>query len=199
MIRIVDILGASALLLIALPVLVILAILVKLDSRGPLFFVQQRIGKHGRPFPCFKFRTMHVNADLLLSQHLRNSSAARAAWAADFKLRRDPRITRIGHFVRKFSLDEFPQLLNIIRGEMSLVGPRPIIRAEIERYGRSFASYCSVRPGLTGLWQVSGRNDVAYRRRVAMDRYYAFRRTPLMNAKILALTVPAVLLARGSR
>jgi lipopolysaccharide/colanic/teichoic acid biosynthesis glycosyltransferase len=198
LIRIVDVLGASMILLVTLPMLAILAVLLLLDSRGPLFFVQQRIGRGGKSFACVKFRTMQQNADALLAAYLRQSSTARADWDANFKLRNDPRVTRFGAFVRKFSLDEFPQLINVLRGDMSLVGPRPIIQAEVERYGSSFAHYCRVRPGLTGLWQVSGRNNVRYRRRVSMDRYYARRASLMLNVAILMRTVPAVMFARGA-
>lgn len=196
--RFIDIIGASAILLIALPFLVLLAILLKLDSPGPLFFMQQRVGRYGRPFPCMKFRTMCKDADRALQRHLLQSSAARAEWARDHKLREDPRVTRLGGVVRKLSLDEFPQLINILRGEMSLVGPRPIVRSEVVRYGKYFEEYCKVRPGLTGLWQISGRNDVSYRRRVSIDCYYVRNKTLVFDMLILMRTVPAVLGAKGS-
>lgn len=196
--RILDIIGATALLVVALPFLLVLAILLQIDSPGRLFFVQQRVGRGGVMFPCLKFRTMCENADEALAAHLASSPAARAEWALDFKLREDPRVTRLGVIVRKLSLDEFPQLINIIRGEMSLVGPRPIISSEIPRYGRYFKDYCLVRPGLTGLWQVSGRNDVSYRRRVSIDRVYVRRKSLAFDIAILAMTVPVVLRAKGS-
>src|SRR5205085_5042530 len=119
-------------------------------------------------------------------------------WEKDHKLRNDPRVTKLGAFLRKSSLDELPQLFNVLRGEMSLVGPRPIVDAEAAKYGRRFRHYCAVKPGITGLWQVSGRNDTSYRTRVAMDCIYAQRRNALLDAKVLAATVPAVLIARGS-
>jgi len=196
--RVLDIAGASAMLVIALPVLLILALLLKLDSRGPLFFVQRRIGRGGREFPCIKFRTMCCDADVVLQSHLAKWPDARLEWQRDHKLRNDPRITRLGRTVRKLSLDEFPQLINVLRGEMSLVGPRPIVWSEVARYGRYFEEYCAVRPGLTGLWQVSGRNDVSYRRRVSMDCYYVRNRTLLLDLKILLKTAPVVLGTRGS-
>lgn len=196
--RAIDIIGALLILVVAFPFLCLLACALVFDSPGPLFFVQRRIGRGGREFSCIKFRTMCKNADAALQQHLLNSSAARLEWARDQKLRADPRITRLGALVRKFSLDEFPQLINILRGEMSLVGPRPIVAAEISRYGGYFDIYCAVRPGLTGLWQVSGRNNVTYRRRVSIDCYYVRNKSVLLDMAILLRTGPAVLWAKGS-
>ncbi|MFM9976610.1 MAG: sugar transferase [Sphingomonadaceae bacterium] len=195
--RVIDILGALAILIIAFPFLAVLALLMKIDSPGSLFFVQQRIGRGGRVFPCIKFRTMCRDADLALQRHLASSSEARAEWARDHKLRDDPRITRMGKIVRKLSLDEFPQLINVLRGEMSLVGPRPIVRSEVPRYGRYFDEYCKVRPGLTGLWQVSGRNNVSYRRRVSIDCYYVRNKSLAFDLSILMRTVPVVIFAKG--
>jgi len=192
-----DICVALAMLLVAMPVLVLIALAIKLDDRGPVLFRQLRIGKGGKLFTCLKFRTMCVDADRALSRHLAECSRCRAEWQHDHKLRNDPRVTRLGRMLRKYSLDEFPQLINILRGEMSITGPRPIVASEIERYGRHFGAYCAVKPGLTGLWQVSGRNDVSYRRRVAIDRYYAMNRTLMLDMKIVAMTVPAVVLAKG--
>ncbi|MGL6043294.1 MAG: sugar transferase, partial [Sandaracinobacteroides sp.] len=197
-IRTFDVVFAVAFFLAAFPVLLILAIALQLDSPGKLFFSQSRIGRNGELFRCFKFRTMCENADEVLARHLEACPAARAEWDADFKLRNDPRITRLGAIARKFSLDEFPQLWNILKGDMSVVGPRPIITSEIVKYGAHFADYCSVKPGLTGLWQVSGRNDVSYARRVALDRYYVRRKNFVFDMKIVLMTVPAVLKARGS-
>ncbi len=196
--RLIDIVGALLILPIGLPFLCLLAIALIFDSPGPLFFVQRRIGLGGREFWCIKFRTMCKDADAALQRHLLNSSAARLEWARDHKLRADPRITRLGALVRKLSLDEFPQLINIIRGEMSLVGPRPIVASEVSRYGRYFDVYCAVRPGLTGLWQVSGRNDVSYRRRVSIDCYYVRNKSLLLDMAILLRTAPTVIWAKGS-
>lgn len=196
--RLMDVAGAALILIAALPFLVLLAIALQIDSPGRLFFVQKRIGRNGELFPCMKFRTMCENAEEVLQQHLASSPEARAEWAADHKLRNDPRVTRLGRIVRKLSLDEFPQLINILRGEMSLVGPRPIVTAEIDKYGRFFPVYCSVKPGLTGLWQVSGRNDVSYDQRVLLDRLYVRRKSLVMDIAILFQTIPAVLKIRGS-
>jgi len=146
----------------------------------------------------FKFRTMAVNGDALLSEHLKLDHAAAEEWRAIRKLRNDPRVTRIGRFLRKTSLDEIPQLINIARGEMSFVGPRPLPPAEIAKYGEDFPAFCSVVPGLTGLWQVSGRSDTSYEQRVALDMQYVRSRSMLLDWKILVLTVPVVMLCRGS-
>ncbi len=140
---------------------------------------------------------MAIDAEQRLQQLLATDATARAEWALDHKLKRDPRITPLGQFLRTSSLDELPQLFNVLRGEMSLVGPRPVVQAESVKYGSRFKAYCSVRPGITGLWQVSGRNDVSYRRRVAMDVLYARYKSLPLDFKILLLTVPAVLLKRG--
>jgi lipopolysaccharide/colanic/teichoic acid biosynthesis glycosyltransferase len=190
---------ALALLLFFAPVMIVTAILVKMHDGGPVLFGHRRIGKGGRTFPCFKFRSMAVDADRRLLHLLETNPDARREWERDFKLQHDPRITPLGHFLRKSSLDELPQLLNVLRGEMSLVGPRPIVQAEVPRYGRRIAEYCSVRSGITGLWQISGRSDVDYRRRVAIDVTYVRAKSFLLDVKILVLTVPAVLLRRGAR
>jgi lipopolysaccharide/colanic/teichoic acid biosynthesis glycosyltransferase len=161
-------------------------------------FAHRRLGKDGRHFRCLKFRSMAVDAEARLTQVLANDPEARAEWERDHKLRNDPRITRLGGFLRKSSLDELPQLFNVLKGEMSLVGPRPIVDAEVGKYGRRFRHYCAVKPGITGLWQVSGRNDTSYNARVAMDCVYAKRRNARMDLKVLFATIPAVLLTRGS-
>lgn len=181
-----------------LPLVVLVAMAIKLGDGGPILFRQTRIGRHGQTFTCLKFRSMAVDADARLRHLLENDPQAYAEWSRDHKLRNDPRITRLGNFLRKSSLDELPQLLNVLRGEMSLVGPRPIVAAEISRYGHYFRDYCRVLPGITGIWQISGRNDVHYRRRVAMDVAYARSRKLSLYLSILAATLPAVLLRRGS-
>ena len=198
LIRLFDIVSATALLLCMLPLLVVLAIALQIDSPGPLFFTQQRVGRNGKLFRCFKFRTMCVNADQVLVRHLAECEKAREEWLRNFKLRDDPRVTRLGVIVRRLSFDEFPQLLNIIAGDMSVVGPRPIIRAEIDSYGRHFATYCAVRPGLTGLWQVSGRSDVCFKKRVRLDCYYIARKSLVNDLAIVFRTIPVVLMARGA-
>ena len=196
--RALDITIALVALAFFLPLMLVIVALVYVTDPGPIFFAHRRIGKGGRHFHCLKFRSMAVNAEALLADLLASDPDARAEWARDHKLKDDPRITSIGGFLRKSSLDELPQIFNVLRGEMSLVGPRPIVDAEALRYGRYFAHYCSVRPGITGLWQVSGRNNVSYRRRVAFDVAYSRSRSALFDVKILAMTVPSVMLARGS-
>jgi exopolysaccharide production protein ExoY len=188
---------AGLLLLFILPVMAFVALSVFMHDGGPIFFSHRRVGRNGRSFFCLKFRSMAIDAEERLQNLLATDPAARAEWANDHKLKRDPRITPLGQFLRTSSLDELPQLFNVLRGEMSLVGPRPVVQAESVKYGRRFGSYCSVRPGITGLWQVSGRNDVSYRRRVAMDVLYARSKSLPLDFKILLLTVPAVLLKRG--
>lgn len=193
-----DIVFAVVVLLAALPFLVLVAVALQIGSPGRLFFIQNRVGKGGALFPCIKFRTMCEDADAVLMRHLAESPAARREWEQLHKLRDDPRVTRLGALVRKLSIDEFPQLINILLGQMSVVGPRPIVPAEAARYGRSFQWYCAVKPGLTGLWQVSGRNDVSYPRRVAMDRYYVMRKSLALDLQIVLRTLPSVLFAKGS-
>ncbi|MGE5566528.1 MAG: sugar transferase [Parcubacteria group bacterium] len=193
--------GSQFLALIAivfvLPLMLLTALLIKAQDGGPVLFRQRRIGQYGRPFTCYKFRTMQDGADRALNALLAADPAAHEEWAQAFKLRNDPRVTPLGGFLRRSSLDEMPQLFNILRGEMCFVGPRPIVDAEIPRFGRRFRHYCSVKPGLTGLWQISGRNDLPYRTRVALDCLYAQRRCVSLNLWLVAMTVPAVLMRRG--
>lgn len=196
--RAIDIVGSLGALIFFLPLLCFIAALVRVTSRGSIFFGQRRIGRGGRMFTCYKFRSMVVDAEQRLQELLANDPEAQREWLRDHKLRRDPRITRIGNFLRRSSLDELPQFLNVLRGEMSLVGPRPIVVGEISRYGRYLGSYASVKPGLTGLWQVSGRSNTSYRRRVAMDVAYARAKSLRLDMTILLATVPAVMGARGS-
>lgn len=198
LVRSLDILLATVGLILVAPTLALLAAAIRLQDGGPALFRQARLGRDGVEFLCLKLRTMRTDASARLDQLLASDPAAQAEWARDQKLRCDPRITPLGRFLRASSLDELPQLINVLRGEMSLVGPRPIVAAEIERYGRQYRHYCAVRPGLTGLWQISGRNEVSYDRRVAMDVLYVKNRTIVKYFQILILTVPAVLFKRGS-
>lgn len=193
-----DILFAVSFLVIAFPFLVLLSIALQLDSPGKLFFVQNRVGRNGKMFGCIKFRTMREDAEAVLARLLETSPEARAEWEADHKLRDDPRVSRLGRIARKLSFDELPQLINILKGEMSVVGPRPIVQGEVPKYGVFIADYCAVKPGLTGLWQVSGRNNVSYAERVQFDCDYGLRASFLFDIGIVLRTVPAVLLARGS-
>jgi lipopolysaccharide/colanic/teichoic acid biosynthesis glycosyltransferase len=194
--RLLDIFGAGMALILCAPVMLI--IFLGLSIMGKPIFSQQRVGRGGKPFPCYKFRTMVVGAEQVLADYLRNNQAAKDEWFRTFKLADDPRITPVGRFLRKSSLDELPQLFNVLRGDMSLVGPRPIVPAEVPRYRSKIRDYQKLKPGLTGLWQVSGRNLVSYRRRVAMDSVYARRRTMGMDILILARTVGVVFLGRGA-
>lgn len=197
-VRVLDILGALVMGVVFLPLMIFIAVAVFVANPGPVFFKQKRIGRNGKVFDCYKFRTMAVDAEARLADVLARNPETRAEWGRDHKLRNDPRIVGIGAFLRKSSLDELPQLWNVLRGEMSLVGPRPIVEPEARRYGKYLAHYCSVRPGLTGLWQISGRNDVSYRRRVAFDVVYARKGKVADNVRILLLTVPSVLASKGS-
>lgn len=189
---------AVAALIFLLPLMIIVALAVFAHDGGPIIFAHRRIGKDGRTFPCLKFRSMAVDAERRLHELLASDPDARAEWEQDHKLRHDPRVTKLGDFLRRTSLDELPQLFNVLRGEMSLVGPRPIVTGEIAKYGKRFRHYCAVKPGITGLWQISGRNDTTYRARVAMDCIYAKSRNVGLDLAILFFTVPAVLTRRGS-
>ncbi|NJO78912.1 MAG: undecaprenyl-phosphate galactose phosphotransferase WbaP [Cyanobacteria bacterium RM1_2_2] len=184
--------------LFVLPVIGLIALLIKLDSPGPIFYSQIRIGQGGQHFKAWKFRTMVRNADKALKDYLEAHPELQEDWLKDQKLRRDPRVTRIGRFLRRTSLDELPQLWNILRGEMSLVGPRPIIDEEIPRYGDKFQLYTKVIPGLTGLWQVSGRNNITYEERVSLDAYYVRNWSVWLDVYILLRTVWVVLTGEGA-
>jgi exopolysaccharide production protein ExoY len=196
--RLVEIPICLVALLFLAPLMLVIAAIVRLHDGGPALFGHVRVGKDGRRFRCLKFRSMAPDAEDRLAALLRSDPQAREEWRRDHKLRNDPRVTNIGRFLRKSSLDELPQLFNVLLGEMSLVGPRPIVAAEITRYGRFYARYCSIRPGVTGLWQVSGRNEVDYHRRVALDLLYIKRRNLTFYLWILLATVPAVLTRRGA-
>jgi Undecaprenyl-phosphate galactose phosphotransferase WbaP len=196
--RALDILGAGVGLVLLSPFFLIVALMVRADG-GPAFFAHQRVGRGGKLFGCLKFRSMVVDSQARLEALLANDPAARAEWEATRKLKNDPRITRIGRFLRSTSLDELPQLINVLRGEMSLVGPRPVQEAEIDRYyGASAAHYMAVRPGITGLWQVSGRSETSYESRVALDVTYVSRPSLLADISILLRTPVAVLSRRGA-
>ncbi|HWB51575.1 MAG TPA: sugar transferase [Stellaceae bacterium] len=192
-----DFTGALAAIVALLPLFILVALAIKLWDRGPVFYRHRRIGLNGVPFDCLKFRSMVVDADAVLTRHLARNSEAAREWQETHKLKRDPRVTPLGTGMRKTSLDELPQLFNILKGEMSFVGPRPIVTAEVPKYGECITHYLRARPGLTGAWQVSGRNDVDYPTRVALDRAYiedwSFRR----DLAILAKTVRVVATARG--
>lgn len=193
-----DLVVGSVILLFALPVLLVIALLIRLETPGAPIFVHPRLGLGGQVFPCLKFRTMVQNSDQILADLLQRDPVARDEWYRDFKLRQDPRITRLGRFLRLSSLDELPQLINVIAGQMSLVGPRPIIREEIAKYGPAIEDYYLVRPGLTGLWQISGRNNLSYEQRVEMDSWYVRNWSPWFDLMILFRTLGAVLDRKGA-
>ena len=183
---------------VSLPALILIALAVVVQSGGPVLYSQQRVGRGGRSISVWKFRTMAVDADAVLQQMLDADPALAAEWRQHQKLRHDPRVTGIGRLLRKTSLDELPQLWNIIRGDMSVVGPRPIVREELERYGANASLYLAVRPGLTGLWQTSGRNDTTYDRRVQLDAEYVRTWSLAKDLQILVNTIPAVVRGSGA-
>ena len=190
---------ALLILVLLAPVMGVVAFLIWRRDGAPVLFAHYRVGHDGKLFRCMKFRTMYRDAERMLSELLAKDPAARAEWQREQKLLRDPRVTPIGHFLRRTSLDELPQLFNVLRGEMSLVGPRPITVSELTRYGRVRWHYLSVRPGMTGLWQVSGRNNTSYDERVALDRRYVEERSVWMNLQILLKTVKVVVARDGAR
>ena len=193
-----DVSIALAACLVLMPLMGIVALVILLERQGPVIFRHQRIGRYDTRFSVLKFRTMCMNADEVLLRHLEASPAAREEWRQDHKLRLDPRVSKLGAFLRKSSLDELPQLWNVLKGDMSIVGPRPIVEDEIAKYGQYFDAYCAVRPGITGVWQVSGRNDISYQRRVEMDALYARKKSVILDVRIILATIPAVLMRRGS-
>jgi lipopolysaccharide/colanic/teichoic acid biosynthesis glycosyltransferase len=176
----------------------VIALLIKLDG-GPAFYSQRRIGLGGQAFNCLKFRSMILDADERLQDVLALNPLARAEWDNYQKLARDPRITPIGKLIRATSLDELPQLINVWRGEMSIVGPRPIMTDQIGLYGEYFDDYCALRPGITGLWQIAGRNNCTFAERVRLDMEYARTWSLLRDVQIIILTIPAVLAGKGAR
>ena len=196
--RALDILLAVIFSPLLLLLFAIIAAAIRIDSEGPVFFSHRRIRRSGEFFSMWKFRTMCVNSSEVLEHHLSVNAEARAEWRQCHKLKYDPRITPVGRFLRRTSLDELPQLWNVITGSMSLVGPRPIVAAEVEKYGDHFADYCMVKPGITGLWQTSGRSDTSYTERVQLDRYYAHNWSLACDIKILSRTLVAVLEQDGA-
>ncbi len=186
----------TLLLPMLLPVILILGVLVALDGGAPVFG-HKRVGRGGREFRCWKIRTMVVDAEARLKVHLAQNPQAATEWQRNFKLDKDPRITRFGRFLRKSSLDEMPQLFNVFRGDMSFVGPRPVVRDELALYGMNQAMYKSMRPGITGLWQISGRNDLTYSQRVELDAQYAQNIDFIEDVWIVAKTITSVVSLTG--
>ena len=196
--RTLDFAASSVLLLLLSPVFATIAIAIKLTSHGPIFFGHRRFGRGNRPFQALKFRTMVADAPKVLASYLEAHPEEWLEWQRDQKLRNDPRITKVGKWLRRYSLDELPQLLNVFVGQMSLVGPRPIMEGEILKYGRSYGLYTRVLPGITGLWQVSGRNNTTYEERIGFDEYYVCNWSIWLDLYILIRTVRVVLTAEGA-
>ncbi|WP_414041341.1 undecaprenyl-phosphate galactose phosphotransferase WbaP [Acidithiobacillus sp. M4-SHS-6] len=196
--RIFDLFSATIITILASPLLLVLAWKIKSEDGGKVFFIQERIGHNGKPFPCFKFRSMVHDAEDRLKEYLKNNPTIAAEYARNFKLRNDPRVTRVGRFLRRTSLDELPQLFNVLLGQMSLVGPRPLLAREIERYGEGIHLYIQVRPGITGLWQVSGRSETTFTDRADLDAWYVKNWTLWYDIVILLRTVKVVLARDGA-
>ncbi len=195
-----DVFFGILILILSIPLFVVIALLIKFSSRGPILFFQKRIGKNSKPFKCIKFRTMHPEAEDILKNLLNNNNLLRKEFQETHKIKNDPRITEIGKFLRKTSLDELPQLINVIKGEMSFVGPRPVVKGEIMKYGKKFRKVISVNPGITGLWQVSGRNKLSYEKRIDLDLNYIKNYSFIMDLRILIRTFGVILfpLDRGA-
>ena len=192
--RVFDIVFSIAMIIFCFPIFFILSILIKLGSRGPIFYSQIRLGKNKKPFKCIKFRTMSEEADDILKNLLIENEDLRDEFQRTQKLKNDPRITPFGKFLRRTSLDELPQFINVVLGEMSIIGPRPIVKEEQNRYDKNLNEVFSIKPGITGLWQVSGRNNLSYERRVMLDLIYARNRNFYMDLNILIRTIGVVLL-----
>ena len=191
--RLCDFTLAFLAIILFFPIFIIIAFLIKANSRGPIFFIQRRIGKNKKEFSCYKFRTMHPEADFMLREILKTNLDIKKEFERNQKILNDPRITAIGKFLRFTSLDEIPQILNILKGEMSFIGPRPIIKEEIIRYQDSFEKAFSVLPGMSGLWQVSGRNKLSYKRRIQLDLIYAKNINFLLDLNIFFRTIGVIL------
>ncbi|WP_416357921.1 exopolysaccharide biosynthesis polyprenyl glycosylphosphotransferase [Aureimonas phyllosphaerae] len=196
--RAVDITLTLGALLVLSPLMLIIIAAMKISDPGPVFFGHKRVGFDGRHFRCYKFRSMATNSAELLQRLLQTDPTARAEWEATQKLRNDPRVTRLGRFLRETSLDELPQLFNVLRGEMSLIGPRPIVDEEVHRYTHRFEAYKRTRPGVTGMWQVNGRSNTSYASRVKFDTYYVRHWSLWLDIQILIKTVKVVMKREGS-
>ncbi len=193
-----DFILAIILFVLLIPIILIIILILKIFTRDSVFFKHKRIGEKGKGFILFKFRTMKENRENILKEHFVKKPQALLEWKSNHKLKNDPRITKIGFFLRELSFDEIPQIYNIIKGDMSFVGPRPIVEKEIEKYGVHFNDYKKCKPGLTGLWQVSGRNNTTYKERVNFDMFYIKNKSFLLDVKILFKTIPTVLSRRGA-
>lgn len=196
--RLFDIIFSLSVLVLCAPVYMVLAISIACTSSGSIFYIQERVGKNHQHFGCIKFRTMLPDADLLLHQMMAESEDLRQEFSENFKLKEDPRITKIGKFLRTTNLDEFPQFINVLKGEMSVVGPRPLVPEEIERYGTQIDRVLTIRPGITGLWQVSGRNDIPYAQRIRIDVSYVKRRNFWLDLRIVLKTVRLTVIPKNN-
>ncbi len=196
--RLFDIIFSLSVLILFSPVYLILALLIALSSEGPIFYIQKRVGKNYKPFNCIKFRTMVTNADEILMQMMDTSPELRQEFESSFKLKHDPRITKIGRFLRITSLDEFPQFWNVLKGDMSVVGPRPLVAEELPKYGYHIDEILTIKPGITGLWQVSGRNDIPYPRRVQIDLHYVKFRNFWLDLWIVLKTIRVVIVPKDN-
>ncbi len=196
--RVFDVIFASTVLVVFSPLYLLIALLVFMSSHGSVIYVHPRIGRHGREFKCLKFRTMVKGADQILENHLKTCPISRAEYEASFKLKDDPRITKIGKILRVTSLDELPQFWNVLVGDMSVVGPRPLVKAELSKYGSAINKVLSVRPGIAGLWQVSGRNDIPYVKRVQMDASYVKKMSFGLDIKLVLKTFLVVIFPKGN-
>jgi lipopolysaccharide/colanic/teichoic acid biosynthesis glycosyltransferase len=196
--RLFDIVFSLSVLILCAPVYLLLAGSIALTSSGAVFFIQKRVGKNHQPFYCIKFRTMIPDADLHLQELMAQSDALRQEFSANFKLKQDPRITRIGKFLRITNLDEFPQFINVLKGEMSVVGPRPLVPEELERYGKDIDRVLTIRPGITGLWQVSGRNDLPYDERIRIDVRYVKDRNFWLDLQIVCKTILLTVMTKNN-
>ena len=194
--RAIDIIISGVGFIILLPIFILLAIIIKIDSKGPIFFKHKRIGKHGKKLEIYKFRTMIENAEEAMKY---STEEQKKEFEENFKLENDPRVTRVGKILRKTSLDELPQIINILKGEMSIIGPRPIVKNELEKYGKNKEKFLSVAPGLTGYWAANGRSDVSYEERMALELYYVDNRSLLLDLKIFLKTIGSVLRGRGAK
>lgn len=196
--RLFDVIFSLSVLILLLPIYLILAMLIAISSPGPIFYIQERVGKNYKSFSCIKFRTMVNNADEILLDMIATSPDLREEFEETFKLKQDPRITWIGRFLRLTSLDEFPQFWNVLKGDMSVVGPRPLVPEEIYKYGRHMDKVLTIRPGITGLWQVSGRNDIPYNRRVQMDVYYVNSRNLWLDLLLVVKTIGVIIFPKNN-
>lgn len=197
--RIFDILFSLSILVLFTPIFLAIAIAIRFSSKGPIVYSHQRIGRGGKKFGCYKFRTMYPDADTKLKSILESNPELKNEWESSYKLKNDPRVTPIGSFLRKTSLDEFPQFWNVLKGDLSVVGPRPVIRDEIVKYyGEKAGKVLSVRPGLTGLWQVSGRSNISYDSRILLDEEYINKQSLSLDIKLVLKTIPAMLSSKGA-